>query len=103
MFCLPSANHQKTWNKKQLDQNSEKGNHKGKWKKEKQQKKMCPDTGKRHKSKVIKYDGSLGQGLMHETGIRQGCKWEGLWLRYGIREKDTATKAKRIFVRVRRS
>lgn len=40
---------------------------------------------------------------MNETGIRQGCKWEGLGLRYGIREKDTATKAKRIFVRVRRS
>lgn len=46
--------------------------------KEKQQKKMCPDTGKRHKSKIIKCDGSLGQEVMNETAIRQGCKWEGL-------------------------
>lgn len=71
--------------------------------KEKQRKKMCPDTGKRYKSKVIKRDGSLGQGLMSETGTRQGCKWKGLQLRYGIREKDAGTKAKRVFVRPRRS
>lgn len=42
-------------------------------------KKKSPDTEKGHKSKVIKCHGCLGQGVMNETGIRQGCKWEGLW------------------------
>lgn len=34
------------------------------------QRKMCSGTGKRHKSKVIKCDDGLGQGLMSETGTR---------------------------------
>lgn len=34
------------------------------------QRQTCLGTGKRHKSKVIKYDNGVGQGLMSQTGAR---------------------------------